>query len=253
VVKYRKGVKEANTIMNFNQLSWGVVCFYYRLAGDNRYCKIMRDTDFLVKLRQSPSDITPKELEEKVLLDHVNIENYDLLIGHNLAQNVLGKIIELQPIVASLQNITLLDCDLSDGEVAGRLNKVYSELYSVSGLWLTGISKIAHLLNDKLFVILNLDISNHFQLMDGNTSLIQWLKITQQNAIEVTQDFQEQGLPGRPEEFLSEKLGYDKVGCSKSLVKYLDEYFWLRFGDNLPIPPRWVPPYLGPNAEDVDP
>ena len=93
MVKYRKGVKEASTIMNFNQLSWGVVCFYYRLAGDNRYCKIMRDTDFLVKLRQSPSDITPKEFEEKVLLDHVNIENYDLLIGHNLARNVLGKII----------------------------------------------------------------------------------------------------------------------------------------------------------------
>ena len=238
--------------MNFNQLAWGVVCFYYRLAGDNRYCRIMRDTEFLVKLRQSPSDITPKEFEEKVLLDHVNIENYDLLIGNNLARSVLGKIIELHPIIASLQGVTLLGCDLSDDEVIGRINKVYTALYSVPGLWLTGISKIAHLLNDKLFVILNLDISSHFQLMDGNTSLIQWLKITQQNAIEVTRDFQEQGLPGTPEEFLSEKLGYNKLGCSKSLVKYLDEYFWLRFGDNLPVPPRWVPPYPGPNSEDAD-
>jgi hypothetical protein len=212
----------------------------------------MRDTDFLDRLRQSPSDITPKEFEEKVLLDHVNIENYDLLIGHNLARNVLGRIIELQPIIASLQNIALLDCDLSDNEVVGRLNKVYSALYSVPGLWLTGISKIAHLLNDKLFVILNLDISSHFQLVEGDTSLVQWLKITQQNAIEVTRDFQEQGLPFTPEEFLSDKLGYHKLGCSKSLVKYLDEYFWLCFGDNLPVPPRWVPSYLEPEPEDVD-
>jgi hypothetical protein len=36
------------------------------------------------------------------------------------------------------------------------------------------------------------------------------------------------------------------------LVKYLDEYFWLRFGDNLPVPPRWVPPYLGSRSEDVN-
>ena len=238
--------------MNFNQLSWGVVCFYYRLAGDNRYCRIMRDTEFLVKLRQSPSVITPKEFEEKVLLDHVNIENYDLLIGNNLARNVLTRIIELHPIVASLQGVNLLGCDLSDAEVVARINKVYSGLYSVPGLWLTGISKIAHLLNDQLFVILNLDISNHFQLVEGNTSLIQWLRITQQNAVEVTRDFQEKGFFGTPEEFLSEKIGYRKLGCDKSLVKYLDEYFWLRFGDNLPVPPRWVPPYPEPDSQDDD-
>lgn len=233
--------------MDFNQLAWGVVCFYYRLAGDNRYCRIMRDTEFLVKLRQSPSDITPKEFEEKVLLDHVNIENYDLLIGNNLARNVLTRIMELHPIIASLQGVNLLGCDLSDAEVVARINKVYSGLYSVPGLWLTGVSKIAHLLNDKLFVILNLDISNHFQLVEGNTSLIQWLRITQQNASEVTRDFQDKGLFGTPEEFLSDRVGYRKLGCDKSLVKYLDEYFWLRFGDNLPVPPRWVPPYPEPH------
>ncbi len=41
--------------------------------------------------------------------------------------------------------------------------------------------------------------------------------------------------------FLSEKLGYTRFGYEKSLVKFLDEFFWLRFGDNLPVPPRWIP------------
>ncbi len=230
--------------MNFNQLSWGTVCFYYRSAGDNRYSKIMRDTAFLSKLREAPFDISPTEFEEKVILGHVNIENYDLLIGHNLARNVLNKIVELHPEVLSLQSVTLLDCDLSDSDVTGKINRVYAGLYSVPGLWLTGVSKIAHLLNDKLFVILNLDISNHFGLLEGNTSLIQWLRVTQQNAQEVTKDFQEQGLSGSPEKYLSDKLGYTRFGYEKSLVKFLDEYLWLRFGDNLPIPPRWVPPLL---------
>jgi len=230
--------------MNFNQLSWGSVCFYYRSVGDNRYSKIMRDTAFLSKLREAPFDISPLEFEEKVILNHVNIENYDLLIGHNLAQNVLNKIVELQPEVSSLQNVTLLDCDLSDSEVTEKINRVYAGLYSIQGLWLTGVSKIAHLLNDKLFAILNLDISNHFGLLEGNTSLVQWLRVTQQNAQEVTQDFHEQGFSGSPEKYLSDKLGYTSLGYEKSLVKFLDEYFWLRFGDNLPIPPRWVPPRI---------
>src|SRR3989304_9913285 len=107
--------------MNFNQLSWGAVCSYYRLSGDSRYCRIMRDTDFLSKLRRAPQNITPSEFEQKVLLDHVNIENYDLLIGHNLARALLEKIVELYPIISSLQNISLIEANLSDDELLGRL------------------------------------------------------------------------------------------------------------------------------------
>ncbi len=228
--------------MNFNQLSWGAVCFYYRSIGDNRYSRIMRDTDFISRLRQAPFNISAEEFEEKVLLDHVNIENYDLLIGHGLAASVLAKIVRLQPETSFLQNVTLLDCDLSDSDITDKINNIYADIYSINGLWLTGVSKIAHLLNDKLFPILNLNISNHFGILEGDSNLIQWVRITQQNAQEVTKDFQEQELPGSPEKFLSEKLDYTRYGYEKSLVKFLDEYFWLRFGDNLPIPPRWVPP-----------
>ncbi len=230
--------------MNFNQLAWGAVCFYYRSAGDSRYCRIMRDTEFISQLRESPMDISITEFEEKVILNHINIENYDLLIGHNLARNVLAEIIKLQPEIATLKDATLLDCDLSDSDIVENISKVYRGLYSINGLWLTGVSKIAHLLNDRLFALLNLGISNHFQLLEGNTSLIQWLQITQQNMREVTTDYREQGLSGSPQQFLSDKLGYSQYGCQKSLVKFIDEYFWLRFGDNLPIPPRWVPPYI---------
>ena len=230
--------------MDFNQFSWGAVCFYYRSAGDSKYGKIMRDAPFISKLRNAPSDISVTEFEQKVILNHVNVENYDLLIGHNLATNVLAKIVELQPHVLSLQDITLLDCDLSDSDLVDRISGIYAGLYSVQGLWLTGVSKIAHLLNEKLFVLLNLDISNHFNLLEGSTNLIQWLRITQQNAQEVTQDFHGQGFSGLPEQFLSDKLGYASYGYQKSLVKFLDEYLWLRFGDNLPIPPRWIPHHI---------
>ena len=227
--------------MNFNQLSWGALCFYYRSAGDNKYGRIMKDTSFLSRLRESPADISVAEFEEKVILGHVNIENYDLLIGHNLAGNVLAKIIELQPDISDLKDVSLMNCNLSDSEVVEKINRIYNALYSVRGLWLTGVSKISHLLNDRLLVLLNLDISNHFKLLEGNTNLIQWLKITQKNIQEVTEDFHKQGYSCSPEEFLSDKLGYTKYGYQKSLAKFIDEYFWLRFGDNLPVPPMWAP------------
>ena len=229
--------------MNFSQLAWGAICFYYRSTGDNRYSRIMRDSDFLNRLKHEPSSINAQEFEERVLLDHINIENYDLLLGHGLAKSVLERIVELQPVVSPLLDVTLLDCDLSDSELTNRINTIYARIYSINGLWLTGVSKIVHLLNDKLFPILNLNISRHFGILEGDTNLIQWVKITQQNAREVVTDFQQQGFEGTVEKFLSEKLGYSRYGYEKSLVKFLDEFFWLRFGDNLPVPPRWIPPF----------
>jgi hypothetical protein len=230
--------------MKFNELSWAAVCFYYRSIGDHKYAKIMRDASFISKLREAPSEIKPAEFEEKVILDYINIESYDLLIGHNLAGNVLAKIIELQPEISFLQNFTLLDCDLYFGDITEKINRIYATLFSVRGLWLTGVSKIAHLLNDKLLAILNLNISSYFGLLEGNTNLVTWLRLMQQNAREVTDDFHAQGFSGLPERFLSDRLGYAGYGYEKSLVKFLDEYFWLCFGDNLPIPPRWVPPFV---------
>jgi len=235
--------------MNFNQLSWGTVCFYYRSNGDRKYSKIMSDTVFISKLREEPYDISLDEFEEKVLINHVNIENYELLIGHNLTRDILTKIIKLQPDISSLNTINLLGCDLSVNEITEKINRVYGGLYSIQGLWLTGVSKIAHLLNDRLFAILNLDISKHFKVIEGETSLTKWLELTQQNAREVTEDFYKQGFSGSPEEFLSDRLGYTAFGYKKSLVKFLDEFFWLRFGDDLPVPPRWIPPFIEEDLE----
>lgn len=232
---------EVNARVNFNDIAWAAVCFYYRSVADRRYCKTLCDTPFIEKLRQTPHGITASEFEQKVLLDYVNISNYDVLIEHKLAERLLEIIIELQPDVSALQGLTLLDSDLSDRAIADRIEKIYVALYSVPGLWVTGVSKIAHLLNDKLLVLLNLDISAHFRLPDGSIAVITWVKSLQDSAEQVTRDFRERGYQGTPEEFISEKLGYTSQGCHKSLVKYLDEYYWLRFSDNLPIPPPWTP------------
>lgn len=227
--------------LSFHDLAWAALLFYYRSVADRKYCKIVSDTEFLTKLRQTPFEIEPADFVQKVVLDYVNLESYDLLMGHKIGEHLLEKIAGLQPDVSALQDFTLIDCDLSDTETIERIKRVYSTLFSVDGLWVTGVSKIAHLLNDRLLILLNLDISEHFNLLDGSTSLVGWLEVMQESARQVTDDFHERGFSGTPEAFLSEKIGYAESGCHKSLVKYLDEYYWLRFSDNIPVPPSWVP------------
>lgn len=232
---------EANIRVTFNDVAWAALCFYYRSIADRKYCRIICDTPFIERLRQSPHEITPSEFEQKVLLDYVSISNYDLLIEHKIAEHLLERIVSLQPDISALQGLTLLDCDLSDTDIVDRIEKVYAALHSAPGLWVTGVSKIAHLLNDRLLALLNPDISAHFNLLDGGSGLINWIKILQDSAMQVTRDFQDRGHSDTPEDFISEKLGYARNGCNKSLVKYLDEYYWLRFADSLPIPPPWTP------------
>ncbi|MFC2068303.1 hypothetical protein ACFLTP_04785 [Chloroflexota bacterium] len=227
--------------MNFNELGWAAVCFYYRSIGDAKYCKIMKDTKFIVRLRETPSEIDPEEFEQKVILDYINIQSYDLLIEHRLASTILNVIIKLQPELSLLHNTTLLDCDLSDSRFKEQINNIYFSFSSIYGLWQTGVSKIMHLLNDKLFVMLDLSISDDFGLLKDGINISSWFGLAQINVREVTKDFQERGYSGSPEQFISRELGYTKYGCEKSIVKFLDEYFWLRHGDHLPIPPRWIP------------
>ena len=227
--------------LTFNVLAWGALCYYYRSTADRKYCKIIGDTEFITRLRQTPFEIKAEEFEQKVILDYINIESYDLLVGHRLTEQILEKIIGLQPDVSNLKELTLLDCDLSNNETVQGISRIYSNLYSIQGLWLTGVSKIAHLLNDNLLVLINLDISTHFGILESDSGLIEWIKIMQESARQVTNDFHDKGFSGTPEAFLSEKLGYTSHGCHKSLAKYLDEYYWLCFGDVLTVPPLWVP------------
>jgi len=215
--------------------------FYYRSIADKKYCSIMTDAEFITKLRQTPFDISPEEFERKVLLDYINITSYDLLIGHKLAESLLEKIIGLQIDVSALGDCTILDCNLSDNDMVERITKIYTHLFSIRGLWVTGASKIAHLLNDKLLIQLNPYILAHFKLSENVPGLLDWFRIIQGSAVQVTDNFRDNGFSGIPEAFISEKLGYIKHGCHKSLVKYLDEYYWMRFTDALPIPPPWYP------------
>jgi hypothetical protein len=225
--------------MRFRELAWAGLCFYYRLSGDKRYSAIMCDHKFLERLRNTPEEVPLKEFEEKAVLGYINIQNYDLLLGHKLTENILAKIIDLKKDVHVLQNLSLTGCDFDDQETVSRISRIYSELHT-DGLWLTGASKIAHLLNDKLLPPISLNISKNFGI-EYQVDITQWLRRMQWDIQEAAFDFENLALEGTPGRFLSDKLGYLKCGYEKSLAKFIDEYYWLYYGEGLPVPPKWIP------------
>ena len=227
--------------MNFNTLSWAAVLFYYRSAGDTQYGKIVSDVSFLERLRRRPESVDPEEFEKKVILDLVRVEDYNLLVGHALARRVLSGMVEHRSLLSPLLDMTILECNLSGTFTTDVINRVYSDIACVGGLWVTGGSKILHLLNESLFPMLSPEIASTFGLVDNEFRMVEWMRFVQDNAKAVDADFKELGLAGSPGSFLSERLGYASAGFSKTLVKFLDEYFWIKYGDGLPVPPEWVP------------
>jgi len=230
-------------MVTFNDLAWSALFNYYKTNGDKRYVRLMADKPFIHRLRTTPSEVIPEELEQKVILDHVNVINIDLLMGCRLAEQILGKIVKLHPEIRVLQDYSILSIDPTDVGLIECIQTIYRELSQVNGLWLTGVSKIAHVLNDQLLPIMGLDVIDRFPLIreKGYGGVATWLMQMYEDAKSVIGDFKEEGYPGSPEGYLSDRLGYTAKGATKSLVKLLDEYYWLHYGEELPIPPKWIP------------
>jgi hypothetical protein len=227
--------------MKYSDVAWAAVCYFYRSGGDNKYVEILSDAGFLNRLRDEPCVLSGREFEQKAILGFVKIENYDLLMKQKLATSVLGAILEMEPLVAATRELTILTADLSDvgsQSISRIAEKMYRSLNSVSGLWSTGASKILHLLNDRLFPIITPGIMRDAYMPEF--SMASYMRRIQYQAVSAREDFLQRRQDGEVDAFLSEKLGYTKRGCQKSLVKFIDEYYYL-YTSGLPVPPVWTP------------
>jgi hypothetical protein len=88
-----------------------------------------------------------------------------------------------------------------------------------------------------------LDVIDRFPQIreQGFGGVAPWLMQIHQDAVSIHEDFKNKGYSGNPEEYLSIHLGYASKGLTKSLLKFLDEYYWIFYGEDLPLPPKWVP------------
>lgn len=91
----------------------------------------MKDDKFLAKLRKDPFELNHDIFKNKVLLGFLNITCYDLLKEHKLVEIIIHKIIDLHPLVKSLEHFTLIDCDLSDLDITEKISSIYSSFHDI--------------------------------------------------------------------------------------------------------------------------
>ena len=185
--------------MKFHDLAWAALLYYYKSSGDRRYVKLFRDTTFLSRLRQAPWDVPYEEFEAKVIFGFISSVGLRLPSVRG-EDNLLTQITELYPSTSSLEDKSLHDCELSNEELLNSIRQIYDRFHTVPGFWLTGISKIAHVLNDALFVTINLGTSSNFGLLGETEDLIKWMRIAQKSAKEVIEEFYTMGIQGWPED-----------------------------------------------------
>lgn len=229
--------------MKFQDLCWSAMLFQYRSRNDRRYLTIMEDSDFIAKLREKPDTVGINEFEQKVILNYIMVCNYDLLLKHEFSHAILSAIVDLEPEFNYFKNISILDIDLSDNNVEAKLTNIFCRFCKIKGLQLLGVSKILHLMNDKLFSIITKDFTDQYRTSDYSSRPIKWLKQIQIDAKEIIDDFNKINTGSTVEEYLASKLGIGEKGFKKSIVKYIDEYYWIKTIDRLELPPNWIPSY----------
>ena len=231
--------------MNYEEIAWAAVIDYYLAGNNNKYIELFKNRELIDNLRHNPSSVPFQVFRDDVVSAFLNAWGR-LFLQDDSAQEIYDAIIELNPSTRLIADDTLVACDLSPASTVCRITeKIYDRLTGFSGVSMTGFSKIAHVLNDSLFPLIDNPIRKKYRKTYGirvnSQGYINWMREMQEQARAVVQDFQKQGLPGSVEIFLSEKLGYTSVGCSKSLAKFIDEYYWLTITHGVPIPPKWIP------------
>lgn len=231
--------------MTFNDLAWSAFLNWYITKRDEKYVELFINKPLIYALREHPSSVDPSNFHEKVVSDFLNSWGR-MFIQKKTSYEILDAITELNPYLLVVRDESLLTCDLSNGStVNGVVHAIYERLSSIDFIDMTGTSKIAHILNDSLFVMIDNEIRKKYKkkhdISRDAEGYINWMKIMQQQARDVTADFRRQGFSSSPEGFLSRKLSYTAKGCSKSMARLLDEYYWITITAGLPIPPEWIP------------
>lgn len=159
---------------------------------------------------------------------------------NDLANQYLGVWPQMKPHIQKLAGNILETCDLTTGsELSDAVQDSYG-LLQYPWVWGgdTVASKTLHFFNPGLVMMWDDPIKSAHVTGYGAAAYLVFLQEMQTQAQEVMSDFQQLSLPGRPEEYLSKKLGYS---YTRPLTKLLDDYNWMTITKEWPPDlPDWL-------------
>jgi hypothetical protein len=221
--------------VKFKNLAWGSFVFAQLTRNDyaSPYQNMSTDKSFLNQLRTNPSKQDFQRLRD--FLTHYGVP----WAPTDLAEQYMSVWSNLKPHVQKLANETIEVCSLGKEEIETAVAAAYSSL-QWPAVWGgdTVASKSLHFFNINLFMMWDSDIQSSYGKSFGPLGYVEFLREMQQHAHEAIADFKRLKLPGTPEEFLSEQLGYNG---GRPFTKFLDDYNWVTITKHWPVePPDWI-------------
>jgi hypothetical protein len=217
--------------MKFKELAWGAFVFKNGYGDIYDYQKIALDGAFLGRLRSEPSIDEFQRLRD--FLVHYGVP----WAPKSLAQQYQSVWPSLRPFLHELSTERLETCIFEETRIQEEIVAVFDALLHKTWGSYTVVSKVLHLFNTDLFVMVDGPIMTEYK-KTGSRGYVEFLQEMQREVCELLQDFKQLGLPGTPHEHLSRMLDYQSV---RPLTKLIDDYNWVTITKGWPnTPPDWL-------------
>jgi hypothetical protein len=217
--------------MKFKELAWGAFVFKNGYGDAYDYQERASDRAFLNRLRSEPSKAEFQRLRD--FLVHYGVP----WASKRLAQQYKSVWPSLRPFIQELSTERLETCIFEEPRIQEKIVAVFDTLLKKTWGKETVVSKVLHLFNTDLFVMVDRPIMKKYK-KTGSHGYVEFLKEMQKEACELLQDFIQLGLPGTPHKHLSRMLGYETV---RPLTKLIDDYNWVTITKRWPkTPPDWL-------------
>lgn len=223
---------------SFKELAWAT--FLFRVMEMNEdYINLLQEREFLNRLRNNPQQLGLGEIGEKLLKGFLNKWRCRVENNARSRQSVKEALQDLKIDILQGERIETITFQEKESSI---IMEAYSRIRSIGyGFGPTATSKLLHLLNTNLFVMLDrkiLDEYRQYGVNDTGKGYVIFLKKMKQLAERAIKDFNSTYPSENLASYLSHKFGYNPP---ISLAKYLDEYNWIVITNEITLPPSWHP------------
>lgn len=214
----------------------------------------MRNTTFLTVLRTNPNILPDADVQRHLLKGYLNAWKTRVKNSQQSASAIKASINNMLPYLSALSAFSINTVNFQNVLTISGQNKTVAEAVEfcyrtirATGYKIgpTATGKLLHILNPELFVMWDGPIIAHFRgingIGDSPHDYRAFMQNMKQDAIAVQQSFSVAILtpssqPGNtPEAYLSQQMNYNPT---KTIAKYLDEYYWVTITNGVSVPPQ---------------
>jgi len=222
------------------------------VAGDQAYVKILKQQNFLQKLRDRPGDVRVEEIRN-ILVKFLNrwgcrLRNYDNVAASGLQ----GCLVRTHPELSDLQKYSIFDFSLENVEMTEEVERVFTGFWhcgsgsaAAGNFGPTATSKLLHIINPDFFPLWDESIRIAYwkeddRIVESGRGYSIFMDQLRKMAEGLRAECEGKFGTLDPARLISERL---KIDPPHSILKFIDEFNWVTYKLGVQRPKGWRSPF----------